>query len=563
MKKGIFEKRRFGVGCNRSTQLSIILAASLLVSPALALSGQHDHDHDHNELAVEGDSLGAVDFGVACETDVQSTFDRGLKYLHHMMYELARDTFEEVLEEDSSCAMAHWGVATTLFQPLWGTRPDEDILARGSKAIERAADLGGGDERETLLIEATAAFFDPDEDAGYGDRIGGWIEGMEAAYESVPEDHDVAALYALTRLTLGQQASDPHPLHDEADEVLVGIIEENPEHPGAVHYLIHSDDVEGRQHNHLEIVETYSDIAPRTAHALHMPSHIYVRTGDWREVIDWNRKSGQAALEHPVNGTVSLHYIHAQDYKVYGYLQKGDDERADEVAAESFEQGELEPSTATAFHVATIPARIAVERRDWQAAAELAPRKIEDVPWDAPMGLWAEAQSMLAIGMGALHTGDLEAGGEALDRIKALRKTALEEGEDSFAHYIEIEESILCGWLAWADDRPGDAVDFLEKAVALEKDIEKHPITPGALMPPRESLGDLLMELGHAEQALEAYRASDEVWPRRFNTVLGAARAADAAGKDEAAREYYAELLELAGDSEREHVAEARSYIED
>ncbi len=559
------KKRVPGDNVNRDIIISIALAACLAVVPALTLA-DHDHDgneHGHEELAVEGDSLGAVDFGAACEENAQPIFDRGLKYLHHMMYELARDTFEDAIKEDADCAMAHWGVATTLFQPLWGTRPDEDILARGRKAIEGAAELGGGDKRETRLIEATAAFFEPGEGVDYGERIGGWIEAMEAAYEAAPNDHDVAALYALTRLTLGQQASDPHPLHDEADEILVGIIEEQPEHPGAVHYLIHSDDVEGRQHNHLEIVKTYSDIAPRTPHALHMPSHIYVRTGDWRNVIDWNRKSGQAALENPVNGNVSLHYIHAQDYKVYAHLQKGHDDRAKKVAAETFEQGTLESSAATAFHVATIPARISVERRDWQAAVELPRHKIEDNPWESPIGLWAEAQSVLAIGMGALHTGEFEAAREALARIRALRDTALGEGEETFAHYIRIEEAILDGWLAWADGYPGDAVELLEKAVALENDIEKHPITPGALMPPREALGDLLMELDRPEKALEAYRSSDEVWPRRFNTLLGAARAAEAAGKDEAAREYYAAVLELADGSDRESVAEAHSFLQD
>lgn len=558
---------RIGVHYRKTATTCIAgILAGLLLLPLSAVA-QHDHAHDQNhedeELALEGDSLGKVDFNADCAEEAQAEFDRGLKLLHHMMYERARDAFRGSGEADPDCAMAHWGVATTLFQPLWGTRPDAEILAEGREALERAEDADPESEREQLLLEATAAFFEPGEDASYAERIGGWIEGMEAAYEATPEDHDVAALFALTRLTLGQEADDPHPLHDEADEVLTAIIDENPEHPGAVHYLIHSDDVEGRQENHLEIVETYSEIAPRTAHALHMPSHIYVRLGDWPEVIEWNRESGQAALEHPVNGQVSLHYIHAQDYKVYAYLQKGRDERAAEVKRESFEQGELEHSAATAFHAATIPARMAVERRDWESAAALPTRKIEDLPWDAPIGLWAQSQSWLTIGLGAAHSDDLETAGNALTSIEELRQTAIDEGEEGFARYIGIEEKILSGWYAYARGEIDEAVDHLEAAVALEDRIEKHPLTPGALLPPREALGDLHMALEQPEAALKAYEGADEIWPRRFHTLLGAARAAEAAGDEDTAREYYAELTELAGDSDREEVAEASRHTRD
>ncbi len=521
------------------------------------------HDHGGQSLAMSGESVGHVDFGVSCTSDAAEAFDHSLTLMHHMMYEQARDAFAGVLEEDPDCAMAHWGVATTLFQPLWGTRPTEEVLARGREAVSKARELGPGDEREAKLLAATAAFFDPEDGAAYSERIGGWIEGMAAAREAAPDDDEVAALYALSRLTIAQNADDPNPLHDEAEAILRAIHADNPEHPGAVHYLIHSDDIDGRAENNPDIVAQYSDIAPQVPHALHMPSHIYVRLGKWPEVIEWNTQSAAAALDQPAGDYVSLHYIHAQDYKVYAYLQKGMDEQARAVIAESFQQGELQPGAGSAFHAATIPARYAVERRDWEAAAELAVKEPEKLAWDAPLGMWAEAQTWLARGLGAVHGDDRKAARNALHNIRDLRKKAEDQGESTFASYIGIEEGILAGWLAWLDGRNEDAVAAIQGAVELEERVEKHPITPGALVPPREALGDLLRALDRPEEALAAYAESDAVWPGRYNTLYGAARAAEAAGKEGEARDYFSALLDIAGRSERREVATARQYLEE
>jgi hypothetical protein len=535
---------------------SFAIAACLLVAVAGDVQAQHDHSHDHAPID-EDTPLGTVDFRLACDEAARPVFDRALTMMHHMMYEQARDGFRKVIDKDPDCAMGHWGVVTTLFQPLWGTRPDGDVLKQGRAAVEKARQLGIDEEREGRLLEATAAFFDPADGAAYSERIGGWIKGMEAAFEAAPGDKDVAALYALSRLTIAQTADDPHSLHDEAERILRGIYQREPEHPGAIHYIIHSDDVDGRARNNLEIVETYGRIAPDVPHALHMPSHIYVRLGDWPKVIEWNRRSAAAALEQPVGDRVSMHYVHAQDYMVYGYLQKGDDDTARAIMRESFEQGQLQASAGSAFHAATMPARIAVEGRDWAAAAALQPREIKALPWDSPMGLWAESQTWMARGLGAVHTGDRDLAQRAVERIAKLRETALDQGEENFANRIRIEELILAGWVE-KDKDPEKAVERVRQAAELEARIEKHPITPGALLPPNEALGDLFMALNRPQEAVAAYRASDDVWPRRYNTLLGTARAAMAAGDERAAQARYAELLDLAGDSERGSLQEAR-----
>jgi hypothetical protein len=383
---------------------------------------------------------------------------------------------------------------------------------------------------------------------------------METAYEASPSDLDTAALYALSRLALSPVTENRGPLHDEAETVLRDIHKQVPTHPGAIHYTIHATDVDGRADNALDIVESYGEIAPHVPHALHMPTHIYVRLGQWPEVIDWNRRSADAALEHPAGDAVSHHFPHATDYLLYAYLQRGEDDRAREVLEETLAKDDYQRSFISTFHLAAMPARYAVERRQWEEAAALDPRSPQYLPWDHAQ--WAEGLTWLARGLGALHTGDLERAQEAEARLATLRADAKAAGEDAFATYIEIDRLILAGWIARAQDRTDDAVALISKAAELEGTVEKHPVTPGALMPPYEALGDLLLNLGRAGKALAAYGASDEVWPGRFNTLLGAARAAEAAGDAEAAQAWYAELIDVAGGSDRAAVAEAERYLD-
>ena len=538
--------------------VAMAAASGLAAVLALGQAVHAQHDHAHDSAAVDTEAkIGAVNFRVDCDDGVVEDFDRALAMLHHMMYEQARGQFAAIAEADPDCAMAYWGVATTLFQPLWGTRPPEADLKRGWSKSKKAAERAES-EREQALIKATAAFFRDPETADYATRQERWANAMKAAYEAEPDDEDIAALFALSRLALAQVADDPNPLHDKAEEVLRAVHARNSTHPGAIHYLIHSDDIDGRAERNLEIVETYGEIAPNVAHALHMPSHIHVRLGNWPEVIEWNRRSAQAALEHPAGDHVSLHYPHAQDYMVYAHLQRGEDGAAGRELEATFEHGEMQHHPGVAFPVAAMPARIAVEQRDWARAAELPVREPDYLPWDEPMGLWAESLTWLARGLGAVHTGDSDGAEKARSRIAELRQTALERGERRFADYIHIEELILAGWIAKAEGEAEKAVALVREAAEVEARVEKHPITPGALLPPNEALGDLLVELGRPEDALAAYRASDAIWPGRYNTLLGAGRAAELAGDDRAAKQWYARLVEVAPDSERPTIEQAR-----
>jgi hypothetical protein len=542
---------------HRAIALAGLIAASAsATNPSYADDAALHGDH----AAVAGEEvLGTVDFRVSCAEPAQPAFDRAMGFLHHMMYEQARAAFESIVETDPACAMARWGVATTLFQPLWPTRPSSDDLMRGWAEIQDAKAMNPATERERLLVAATEAFFREPETADWWTRIERWAEAMETAYGAEPEDTDTAALYALSRLALAPVAEDRDPLYDEAETVLRGVYDQMPTHPGAVHYTIHANDAVGRADRSLDIVKSYGEIAPQVAHALHMPSHIFVRLGEWPAVIDWNRRSADAALQHPAGDAVSHHYLHAADYLLYAFLQGGEDDRAFAVLEETTEKPNHQASFISAFHSAAMPARYAVERRQWAEAAALEPRSPDYLPWDS--ALWAEGLSWLARGLGALHGDDLEGAREAEGKLVALRDQARSGGEQGFATYIEIDRLILAGWIEAQDD-PEDGVRLVRSAAELEGTIEKHPVTPGALLPPYEALGDLLLDLGRPGEALQAYRASGEVWPGRFNTLLGAARAAAAAGDEPAAADYYARLLDLAAGSSREAVSEARAYLD-
>lgn len=524
-----------------SLRLAVLFSSLGLALPTTAQTMNDAHANGG------GDTIGTVYFQAGCDDVVRADVDHALGMMHHMMYTQALGEFEAVVQADPGCAMAHWGVATTLFQPLWGTSPDADDIARGREAIRKARDTVEN-PRERHLIEATGAFFDPETDR-VRERLAGWIKGMEAAYQAFPEDLDVASLYALSRLTLALSADDRKALHDEAEQVLRRVWETEPTHPGAVHYTIHSTDADGRAGSATKIVASYGAIAPNVPHALHMPSHIYVRLGDWPRVIEWNRRSAEVAVNHVADGVKSFHYIHALDYLVYGHLQRGEDSAAREVWATARANGPHQVNFPGVFHLVSIPARLAVETRDWNVAAALVPRDSETVNWE--QFPWPDGLTWFARGLGAVHTGDLETAREAEQRLAMLAEQAKSGVDQRFSTYIEVDRRILAGWIAKAEGKPEMAIELMRSAGELEASVEKHPVTPGALLPPYESLGDLLVALDRPAEALIAYENSDRTWPQRYNTLSGAAHAADAAGDAESAVLWARRLRENAPGTER------------
>ena len=508
-----------------------------------------------------GESIGDVEFPISCSAAVEEEFEYGVGLLHHMMYVEARKSFQSVAETDPQCAMAHWGVAMTLFQPMWPTRPGPEDLSKGWQEVEQAKALAPQSEREQAYIAAVEAFFRDPESTDYWARIGRFDDEMEQVYTSYPADHEAAAFYALSQLATAPQAQNRLAQHSRAAEILLEIYEAKPNHAGAVHYTIHANDIEARARESLDVVRSYDDIAPSVPHALHMPTHIFVRLGDWEDVISWNQRSADAAPNFPAGDKISHHYLHALDYQVYAYLQRAEDELAAKILNSVSDNASYQETFVSAYHLAAIPARYFVERRQWEDAASL-PRPGPDA-FPLERFPWPVANTHFARGLGAARSGNDEIAQASITTLATLRDQADKAGEEYFAKQIEVSRLAVEAWLAHAEGRQNRALDLMRSSAELEASMEKHPVTPGAIQPAYELLGDLLLEIEQPRAALDAYVTSLKTWPGRFNSFLGAARAAAAAGDGVQASSFYSSLLELTTDESVERLAieEAKAYL--
>ena len=537
--------------------LSLASIVAILMACGSPETELESDGHAHDEAA-----LGTVHFKLSCSEESSEDFDAAVAFLHHMQYVESRAAFEQIAEADPACGMAHWGIAMTLFQPLWPERPSPEALQRGWEEVAKAQELGVATEREADLVTAAEAFFREPESTDWWTRIQRWSNAMKQAHAARPDDIETGAFYALSELAAGQVASDRMAYHGRAAEVLLSIYEREPTHPGALHYTIHANDVDARSRESIAMVRSYDDIAPEVPHALHMPTHIFVRLGAWPEVIEWNQRSAEAALQLPAADGISHHYPHALDYLVYAHLQRGEDAEARAIVEDV--SGKEEPFQGTfisAFHLAAMPARYAVERRAWDEARTIAPGTPASVAWE--QFWWAEAISWFARGLGASRGGYDEEAERAEGRMMALRDAARAAGEEGFATYIEVDRLVLAAWRAHSGGQTEQALQRAREAVQLEATTQKHPVTPGALYPSQEALGDLLLALERSQEALSAYEGSLATWPGRFNSLVGAARAARAAGLDNQAREHYEALLEISSgvDAGRPVLAEARQFL--
>ena len=506
--------------------------------------------------------LGRAHFAISGSAEAQQEFNRAVVLLHHMTYPQARAAFKHVAELDSNCAMAHWGIAMTLFQPLWPTRPGPKELQQGWEAVQRAKALAAPTERERLFIAATEAFFLEPAAKNYWERIRRWEKAMETLYNKFPEDHEVAAFYALAHLATAPSGGSSLDHQNLSAKIALSIHAENPIHPGSIHYLIHANDVRGRQHESLDIVRSYNNIAPRNPHALHMPTHIFTRLGNWDEVIAGNINAAAAALEHPAGDKgqyVWDEYPHALEYLLYAYLQKGADEMAAEKLALLHAIENLHPTFKTAFNLSSMSVRYALERKSWEEAAALIPRANKALAWDR--FLWPEAISWFARGLGAAHLGQYEDAKRAHARLQALENTADKMGEKLFTRQIRVLRLAVDAWIAQFQGKSEHALMQMKAAAELEFSTRKHPVTPGPNLPSIELLGEMLMEQGKPDNALAAFKRSLQLYPKRFNSILGAARAARALEDTKMAKSYYAELLKICvPESKRAGLQEARTY---
>jgi Tetratricopeptide repeat len=483
---------------------------------------------------------------------VQAEFNQAIAWLHSFEFEESERAFREVTSRDPHCAMAHWGIAMSLWHPLW-EHPDAATIAQGWEEVQKAESLKAPTAREREYIAAIAAFYRDGDHLSHEKRAQAYSQAMEKVYQDNPQDREAAAFYALSLI-----ASEPEPdpnwnQRRKAIAILKKLFQEEPNHPGAAHYLIHACDVPELAPEGLEAARRYAQIAPGSPHALHMPAHIFTRLGLWQQSIDSNLAS-KAAAEKPEavhSGGGPGHALHALDFLEYAYLQTGRDADArhtiDEVAAVPGASGQ-----EVAAHQAWFRARYALETHDWKQAAALEP--------SAGLRLGVRATVLWARTLGAARAGDPAAARQGLADLDAARSQMLAEPKRYGADPIEVERQEAAAWVEFAEGKKSDAVNTLR--AAADREDAQGVETLG--MPAREMLGDLLLATGDAAGALTAYRAALHEAPNRFDGLAGAAHAAEAAGQLDAARGYYSDLLKVAAQSngERAEIQQARAFLD-
>jgi tetratricopeptide (TPR) repeat protein len=533
-------------------RFAAVLGAALLASPVL----RADHDHDHST-----ETLGKVHFPVSCQAAQQPAFDRGVALMHSFGYERAESAFNDVIAHDPKCAMAHWGIAMANFHQIWGP-PTEAEFARGRAAAEKAAQLPAPSPREGDLIKAIATYYLEAQPRPHVDRVAAYAEAMAGVASRYPDDREVQIFRALSLLAVAYNSppDKTYARQKQAAEILNRLLPLEPEHPGVAHYMIHSFDYPDLAPLALEAARAYAKIAPSAPHALHMPSHIFTRLGLWQESIDSNLTSAEtgrklAAKTHP--GATPFDTLHAMDYLEYAYLQTARDAEAKGVVEGTFQATSFDaPTFSAGYALAAVPARYALERRDWKAAAALALSPA--FPWEKYP--YAEAIVHFARAIGAARSGDLENARQALAKLTAIQTSLQGQKGFDWATQVEIERRAAAGWLARAEKKDEEALALLRSAADLEDSTDKHPVTPGAVLPAREQLADLLAELGRHPEALAEYTRSLKTAPARYNSLLGLAQAAERTGDAAKAKEYYGQLAALCrgSTSERARVAEKR-----
>jgi hypothetical protein len=510
------------------------------------------------------EKLGKVHFPVSCSPAAQEEFDRAVALLHSFWFPEAAKAFAAVTRTDPRCAMGHWGAAMTwLGNPLAGP-PAPEALKEGWAAVEKAKTVGAPTPRERDYIAAIEAFY---KDAGTVDhrtRALAYEAAMEALSQRYPHDREAAVFYALALNMTLVPTDKTYANQLRAARILEQVFAEQPEHPGVAHYLIHSYDFPPIAQQGLNAARRYASIAPSAPHALHMPSHIFARLGYWEESIATNRASATVAknevtVTHPGSG--SYNALHAMDYIVYAHLQLAQDRAAAAVLREIKEYKTIDVEHfAAAYAFAAMPARYALERRRWSEAAALA--------LHPPQLSWhkfpqAEGVTIFARGLGAARSGDAAGARRDIARLETLRDTLTQMKSAYWADQTEIQRLVVSAWVARAEGRQAEALALMRTAAEREDATEKHPVTPGSIVPARELLGEMLLELGQPAQALREFEASHKVEANRFHGLAGAARAAELAGDAVKARTYYTQLVTLAAkaDTERVEMQQAKTFL--
>jgi tetratricopeptide (TPR) repeat protein len=505
-------------------------------------------------IPVHGaEQLGKVNFPTSCDPAVQQEFERGVAMLHSFWYSAAEKTFREVVEKDSSCAIARWGFASILMlNPLAGQGAAPKRAPLAQEAIEQARKIGAKTERERDYLEAVAAYYEDFANRPERERQIARAKAYEALAARYPGDDEAQIFHALYLASTQSQADQTFAAYLKAAAILEKQFAKYPDHPGVAHYLIHSYDAPPIAQQGLPAARRYALIAPSAPHALHMPSHIFTRVGAWADSAATNKRSAEVALK----GNDLHEALHASDYMVYAYLQMARDTDAKKAMEEAQTVAGLNPAAHTGFYaLAAMPARYAIERGNWREAAQLQPQT-NRYPY-------SEALIHFARALGAARNGDPAAAEKDVQQLASLRDALKAAKNDYWANEVEVNRLGAAAWTALAQGRKDEALNLMRSAADTEDKSEKHIVTPARIIPARELLGEMLLELKQPALALKEFEASQRREPNRFRGFYGAALAAEAAGERQKAAENFTKLLAMTkdADSGREELRRAKAHM--
>jgi tetratricopeptide (TPR) repeat protein len=522
---------------------SAIAAVSIAASVSFSqpISGQEESDQ----------RLGTVHFETSCNEIAQRRFDRAMRYQHSFWYRESKELFEDVLKADPNCGIAYWGIALSLLNNPHAPPPVGN-LPLGLAAIEKGKATGAKTPRERDLINALAAFYTDYDKVDHRTRVLAYLKAMEGVAQTYPNDDEAQILYAIELNVAAPPTDKTYAMQLKGAAILEPIFRRQPRHPGVAHYLIHLYDTPALAQKGLDAAKRYAQIAPAAPHAQHMPSHIFTRVGYWKESIGSNTEAARAAKA----GNEPHDQLHAMDYLVYAYLQTGQDRKAQGVIDEMRGiSGFTETFIAGPYALAVSPARYAVERGDWTAAAQLAIRP-------TPLAQ-VEAMTHFARALGAARSGRPEAATADVSKLAELREKLRVAKDAYWAQQVDIQWQVATAWVLYAEGKYEDALKAMSAAADAEDATDKHPVTPGVPTPARELYGTMLLERGMAQEALAAFEATLSKEPNRLDATLGAAAAAEKLGDSAKARQYYAAAVSLAenADPVRPQIAQARAFV--